>query len=330
MTTRWGIAGTGRMAAVFAADMGAARDAELVAVGSRRQEGADAFAREHGAARAHGSYRALLADPDVDVVYLATPHPQHHRLALAAVEAGKALLVEKAFTATLAGAEEVVAAARTAGVFVMEAMWTRFQPAVVRATELVAEGAIGEVRAVQADLGAHRPFDETDRLFSPGLGGGATLDLGVYLVNVAQHFLGTPTRVQAEGTRYPNGVDATVSTLLGYDDGRSASLVASLESQTPGRAVVLGTAGSIELVPRFHHPREIVLTRHGQQPERFQLPPNGRGYSHEMDEVARCLAAGLTESPTMTLDDTLAVQAVLQTTLDQLGVVLSEDAAVEV
>lgn len=318
------------MAASFAQDFPAADDAELVAVGSRRPESAQAFAREHGAARAHGSYRELLADPEVDVVYLATPHPQHHRLALAAVEAGKPLLVEKAFTATLAGAEQVVQAARAAGVFCMEAMWTRFQPAVVRARELVAEGAIGEVRAVQADLGAHRDFDPTDRLFSPELGGGATLDLGVYVINVAQQFLGTPSVVQAAGSTYPNGVDATVSYLLGYDDGRSASLVCSLESQTAGRSLVMGTEGHLELEPRFHHPASLVLRRHGREPEAMNLPPTGKGYSHEMDEVARCLAAGLTESPVMSLDDTLAVQAVMQTALDQLGVPVAEDTTLTV
>lgn len=325
MTTHWGIAGTGRMAASFAPDFAHAADAELVAVGSRRQESADAFAAEHQIPRAHGSYRALLEDPDVDAVYVATPHPQHQQLALAAIGAGKALLVEKTFTATLAGAEEVVAAARSAQVFCMEAIWTRFQPAVVRARELVAAGAIGELRAVQADLGAQRPYDPSDRLFSPELGGGASLDLGVYVVNVAQHFLGTPDTVHVAGTTYPNGVDATVSYLLAFSDGRSATLVASLESQSAGRAVLMGTEGHIELEPRFHHPSSLVLRRHDAEPETMALPPTGRGYCHEIDEVGRCLAEGRTESDVMSLDDTLAVQSVLQTALDTLGVPVSED-----
>lgn len=325
MTTRWGIASTGRMADVFAADFASARDAELVAVGSRDGERASAFARQHGIPRAHGSYRDLLADPDVDVVYIATPHPQHHRLALAGIAAGKPLLVEKAFTVTFEGAQQVVDAARAAEVFVMEAMWTRFQPAVTRAQELIDDGAIGELRSVQADLGAHRPFDATDRLFSPELGGGATLDLGVYVLNIAQQFLGTPSTVHAAGSTYPNGVDATVSYLLGYEDGRSASLVASLESQTAGRSVLMGTEGHIELEPRFHHPASLVLRRHGADPEPMSLPPRGKGYGHEIDEVNQCLALGLTESPTMPLADTLAVQAIMQASLDQLGITLAED-----
>ena len=164
-----------------------------MAVASRSQERADAFAARHGIERAHGSYAAILADPDVDVLYVATPHPQHHALALAALRAGKALLVEKSFTATTAGAAEVVDLARATGVFAMEAMWTRFQPAVVAMRELIADGAIGEVRSVQADLGVAREYDPADRLFALELGGGALLDLGVYVVSFAQMLLGTPT-----------------------------------------------------------------------------------------------------------------------------------------
>jgi predicted dehydrogenase len=269
------------------------------------------------------TYRDLL-DSDVDVVYVATPHPQHHALALAAIEAGKAVLVEKAFTATLAGARAVVAAARTRGVFCMEAMWTRFQPAAVRARELIAAGEIGDVFMVQADLGAFRAYDPASRIFDPALGGGATLDLGVYVISVAQHFLGTPDRVTASGARYPNGTDASVAIHLGYDDGRGASLVCSLTSETGGRAVVMGTGGSIELAPRFHHPTTLVVRRNGQPAEELDLPASGRGYAHEIAEVGRCLAAGLLESPVMSLDDTLGVQWVMEETLTQLGITVHE------
>ncbi|HEY0643564.1 MAG TPA: Gfo/Idh/MocA family oxidoreductase, partial [Nocardioides sp.] len=163
MTTRWGIAATGGMAAAFASDLALVPDAELAFVGSRSPERAAAFAERFGATAsgASGTYGDLLAaarSGEVDVVYVATPHPQHHALALAAIEAGTPLLVEKAFTATLAGAQEVVAAARAAGVFCMEAMWTRFQPVVAHLRELVAAGEIGELLLVQADFGAHRAY----------------------------------------------------------------------------------------------------------------------------------------------------------------------------
>jgi predicted dehydrogenase len=307
------------MAAGFVEDFAHVTGALVVAVGSRREDTASAFAQAHDVPRAH-TYRGLVDDPDVDVVYVATPHPHHHALAVAAIEAGKAVLVEKAFTATLAGAQEVVDLARAKQVFCMEAMWTRFQPVVRKARALVDAGEIGEVRMVQADLGAFRSYDPTSRLFARELGGGATLDLGVYPVSIAQHFLGDPDRVHAVGTSYPNGADASVSVLLGYDDGRSASLVASLEGESGGRAVVIGTHGSIELAPRFHHPRTIVVRRNDGPAEEITLDPVGRGYTHEIDEVDRCLAEGLLESEVMPLRDTLAVQRVMQETLEQLGV----------
>ncbi|CUR58661.1 Oxidoreductase domain protein [metagenome] len=318
MTVRWGIAATGKMADVFVPDFAHVEGAEVVAVGSRREESAAAFAARHGIPR-HGSYRALLDDPAVDVVYIATPHPQHRALALAAIAAGKGVLVEKAFTATLAGAQEVVAAARAAEVFAMEAMWTRFQPVVATARELIAAGEIGEPLMVQADLGAFRAYDPADRLFDPALGGGAVLDLGVYVISIAQHFLGDPDRVTATGRLFPNGVDASVTILMSYDDGRSASVIASLESASGGRAVVMGTRGSIELAPRFHHPTTIIVRRNGEAAEEISAQPRGRGYCHEIDEVNRCIEAGLTQSDVMPLADTLGVQRVMQEALEQLG-----------
>ena len=328
--TRWAIAGPGVMSARLAPDFVHVPDAELVAVGSRSLERAEAFAAEHGAERAHGSYAELVADPDVDVIYIATPHPQHHAIALAALRAGKAVLVEKAFTATLAGAEEVVAEARRLGVFAMEAMWTRFQPAIVRARELVDAGAIGELVAVQADLGVPRDYDPDDRLFAVETGGGALLDLGVYLVSFAQMLLGTPATVAAVGTYAPNGVEVSSSLLLGTADGRGATLASSLHSPMPAEARLYGTRGRIELLPRFHHPTAFVLHREGHDPERFDLSPVGDGYAEELIEVTECVRAGRLESGVMPLDDTLAVMGVLEAAAEQLGLSRREDTAVAV
>jgi predicted dehydrogenase len=323
--TRWGIAGLGRIAALVAGDFPHVPGAELVAVGSRAPERAEAFARAHGVPRAHGSYRALIADPEVDVVYIATPHPQHHPIALAAIRAGKAVLVEKAFTATLAGAQEIAGEARVRRVFAMEAMWTRFQPAIVRARELLAEGAIGELVSVQAELGIKREFDPSDRLFAPELGGGALLDLGVYVVSFAQMLFGAPQTVGAVGSLEPNGVEASATLLLGFEGGRSATLTTSLHAPMPGGARIFGTEGWIEVPPRFHHPHRIVLHRNGAAPEEIVRPPLGGGYAHELIEVTECLRANRTESAMMPLDDTLAVMAVLEQAGAQLGVSWSED-----
>ena len=322
---RWGIIGPGRIAQNLVKDFDHVAGAEVVAVASRSADRAAAFAREHRIARPYGSYRELLADPGVDVVYLATPHPQHFAIGLAAIRAGKAVLVEKAFTATLDGATTLAAAARDAGVFAMEAMWTRFQPAVVRARELIADGAIGTVHSVQADLGVLRTFDPQDRIFAHHLGGGAMLDLGVYVVSFAQMVLGDPDRVLAHGSLEASGVDAGASLLLGFPGGRSATLMCSLHSPMPGHARIFGSSGWIDVLPRFHHPSTIVLHRPGWDPMEQTLPPIGAGYSHELVEVTEGIRAGRTESAVMPLRDTVAVQGVLEEALDQLGVRFAED-----
>ncbi len=324
---RWGIVGPGRIATQLVKDFAVTPDAVALAVASRSTERAAAFAAEHGLERSYGSYREIIADPDIDALYIATPHPQHHTIALAAIEAGKALLIEKTFTATVAGAEQIVSAARDRGVFVMEAMWTRFQPAIVAARQLIADGAIGDVRQVQADLGVDRAYDPTDRLFDPRQGGGAMLDLGVYVVSLAQHFLGDPTRVCVSGSLAPTGVDAEAGLLLAYDDGRAASLLVSLRGATPGAARIQGTRGWIDIPPRFHHPKRIVLSRAGAEPEEIVRRPIGGGYAHELIEVTQCVRAGATESAVMPLRDTLAVQRMLNDACEQLGVFHAEDAS---
>ena len=322
---RWGIIGPGRIAEKLVEDFDQVPHASAIAVGSRSIERARDFADRHGLDRAYGSYRELIADDDVDALYIATPHPQHHAVALAAVAAGKAVLVEKTFTATVAGAEEVISAARAAGVFAMEAMWTRFQPAIVAARELIDAGAIGEVRQVQADLGVDRPYDPADRLFDPEQGGGAMLDLGVYVVSFAQYVLGVPDWVRVSGSLAPTGVDREAGLLLGYDDGRAAALLISLRHHTPGAARIQGTQGWIEVPPRFHHPDRVVLHRFGAEPAEIRRPPLGAGYAHELIEVTDGIRAGRTESAIMPLDDTLAVQRILNEACERLGVHHRED-----
>jgi predicted dehydrogenase len=322
---RWGIVGPGRIAESVIGDFALVDGARVAAVASRSADRAAAFAARHGIGRAHGSYAEILADREVDVLYIATPHAQHHSLALRALHAGKALLVEKSFTATTTGAAEVIALARATGLFVMEGMWTRFQPAVVAMRELIADGAIGEVRSVQADLGVAREYDPTDRLFALELGGGALLDLGVYVVSFAQMLLGAPSSVTAVGSRFPTGVDAEAALLLDHGGGRSATLTVSLRNPTPGQARVFGTTGWIDVLPRFHHPDTIVLHRTGTEPETITRRRTGGGYAHEFAEVTQCLRAGRSESSVLPLADTLAVQSVLGEAADQLGVRHTED-----
>ena len=311
---RWGIAGPGRMAAAIVPEFHRAGNAELVAVGSRSAERAEVFATDHGIDRWHSSYQALVEDPAVQAIYIATPHPQHTDIALAAIAAGKAVLIEKAFTATPADTERIVDAARQAGVFAMEAMWTRFNPAVAHLREVIARGEIGEIRGCQGDLTAFREFDPDDRLFDPAKGGGAVLDLGVYVISFAQHFLGTPDVVRAVGGRYPSGVEGEFSVLLGYPDGRSATLAGAFTTYGPGRMMLTGTRGWIDVHPRFHRAASVTIWRE-KTPEHLEFDS---GYRYEIEHVGECLAEGLTESPLMTLDDTVAVQRIMAEVLAQI------------
>ena len=241
MTVRW-VAGRGPVAGKVLRDLAHVPSAVLTAFGSRSAGRAEAFAAAHAASAghgqvptAHGSCRALLGDPDVDVVYVATSHPHHRALALAALAAGKAVLVEKSFTVTPAATREVVAAARAVGRFAMEAMWTRFCPAVIRLRELVADGAIGEVCTVTADLGVRHPVDPASRSCHPELGDGLLFHLGVYPVSFTQMLLGAPEAVVAHGVVHESGADVEESVLLRYPGGRSALLFPSLRSPAPGR-----------------------------------------------------------------------------------------------
>ena len=337
MTLRWGVAGPGRIAHGIARDLSVVEGCELVAVGSRSLARAEAFAAEHaasgppGGVRAHGGYRELVADPEVDVVYIATPHRQHAAIARAALAAGKAVLVEKAFTCTVAGAQGVVDVARKHGVFAMEAMWTRFIPLVVRMRELIADGAIGEVRAVHADLGVVKAVDPADRLWDPAQGGGALLDLGVYPVSLAQMVLGTPDSVQVRGTVGPTGVEQDAALLLGYDDGRWAH-ARLLAADAAGRCGGRDRDGGADRRPAAVPPPDRAWCCTGWAPSRRRSRRSmvGGGYSHELVEVRDCVAAGRTESPVMPLSDTLAVMGVLEAALTALGLQLDEDESVEV
>ncbi|WP_250028175.1 Gfo/Idh/MocA family protein [Paractinoplanes maris] len=318
---RWGILGPGGIAASFAADLPLVPGAELAAVGSRNQQTADAFAERFGFARAHGSYADLAADPDVDVIYIATPHAFHDEAALLCIEAGKSVLVEKPITLDLASAAQLVAAARDKGVFLMEAMWMRLNPAIRKIAELVEDGTIGWVSAIHADFGLQGPFDAEHRLRDPKLGGGALLDLGVYPINLVHLILGAPASVQAWAHLTPERVDENTGILLGYEPGAVAALTCSINGQSRNNATITGTEGRIELPEGFFVPRSFVLRRAGHDPETFDFDFPGSGYQFEAAEVQRCLLAGELESPLMPHATTLEVMTLLDTIREEIGVV---------
>lgn len=318
---RWGILATGGIAAAFVKDLRLLPDAEVLAVGSRTPEAAARFAERYAIPRAYGSWAELAADPDVDVVYVATPHSAHHAAAMVCLAGGKAVLCEKPFTLDLATAQELVETARRNGVFLMEGMWTRCNPAVRRAVELVAGGAIGEVTSVQADLGIYGPFEPTHRLRSKVLGGGALLDLGVYPITMAHLALGAPDFVHAWAKLSPEGVDENTGMVFGYSSGAVATLSCGILGHTPVRAAITGTGGRIEFAPRFFCARSFTLVRSPEvEPEVVEFAFEGTGFHFEAAEVQRCLRAGLVESPLVPHAVTLEVMALLDRIRAQLGV----------
>ena len=320
--TRWGIVGTGGIATKFATDLRLLPDAEVVAVGSRSQVTADAFADRFELTGRHPSYDALVEDPDVDAVYVSTPHPGHFAAASLAIQAGKAVLCEKPFTLNATEAAGLVSAARRRGVFLMEAMWTRFLPHVVRIRELLATGVLGDIRTVQADHGQWFRHDVEHRLLNPSLGGGALLDLGVYPVSFASMVLGPPTRVTAVSSPAATGVDAQTSMLLEHDEGRHAVLTTTLAARSPNRAAIVGTDARVEIDATWYAPTTFtVVSRDGEVLGRYDEAHSGGGLRHQAAEVGRCLAEGQLESPVMPLDESVAVMSTLDEVRRQIGLV---------
>jgi len=315
---RWGIIGTGLISSAFAADLEFTDSGTVAAVGSRRQAKADEFGDRFGVPNRHDSYEALVADAGVDVVYVGTPHPMHHADAMLALRAGKPVLVEKAFAMNAAEAEELVATARDAGLFLMEAMWTRFLPHILEIRRLLREGALGEIVTVTADHGQWFAEDRDFRLFAPELGGGAMLDLGVYPVSFASMVLGMPERIVAIGDPAFTGVDAQTSMLFGYASGAQAVLTCTLRAKSPTRGTIVGTDARIEIEGDFYAPNAFTLIPRDGEPSRFEPPHEGRGMLYEADEVARCLDEGLLESPAMPLDETIAIMRTMDEVLAQV------------
>ncbi len=311
---RWGILGTGGIARTFVGDLAYTDDGVVGAVGSRSKSSADAFGDRFDVARRYGSYEDLVQDDQIDAVYVATPHPMHFENATLALNAGKPVLVEKAFTMTGQEARDLVALARLRDVFLMEAMWTRFLPHVVALRELIGAGRLGDIVSFEADHGQWFTLDPAFRLFAPELGGGALLDLGVYPVSFASMLLGTPERITALVEPAFTGVDGQVSMVFGYEGGAQSTLTCTSLARTATRACVSGTLARVEIAGDFYAPTTMTLiTRDGER-EEFSFSSQGRGLHFEASEVARCLRDGRTESDIMPLDESVAIME----TLDQV------------
>jgi predicted dehydrogenase len=304
---RWGILGTGAIARQFVQGLRSLSEAEVSAVGSRSEASVAKFADKWNIPRRHASYEDLASDPDVDVVYIATPHPFHAENATLCLQAGKAVLCEKPFSVNAAEAERVVELARERGLFIMEGMWTRFFPLMEEVRRLVSEGAIGEVRMLNVDFGFRADLDPASRLFDQKLGGGALLDLGVYCVSFASMVLGRPSGSVGLSHLGETGVDEQASIVLEHEGGRLANLSIGIRTTTPQEATIMGTEGYVRIHAPWWRPKSMIISREGTEDVTVGAPVSGNGFNYEAAEVMRCLEAGKTESDVMPLDETISV-----------------------
>ena len=326
-SVRWGILGTGKIARQFAEALQQTPGAVLAGVASRDSAKAAAFAEEFGVAASFGSYQALADADAIDLIYIGTPHPMHHEDAMMALNAGKGVLCEKAFTVNRREAEQVVALARNKRLFLMEAMWTRFMPALAEVRRVIASGAIGTPTHLTADFGFHANYGPEHRVFNPALGGGALLDLGIYPLSVATALLGPVRSVTASAEIGPTGVDLNTGFVLTHEGGALSHCSCSLAARTPCELTVSGELGHVRMNTQFHRATSVSVVLADGSGGTVATPYLGNGYVHEIVEAQRCWQAGLIESPGMTHGETLALMGVMDEIRAQVGVRYAADVA---
>ncbi len=319
-TYRWGIIGTGNIATQFATCLKVCDNAVLHAVGSRSQASADAFGDKFDIPTRHATYEGLINDPEVDVVYVSTPHSLHKENSIACLKAGKPVLSEKPFTLNVSESKEVIAVAKETGLFLMEGMWTRFFPAIKQVESWIASGAIGEPRMVRCDFGFYMEYGERNRLWDPALGGGSLLDVGIYPINLASiAFKDAPETIQGAAHINAQGIDEQAAFVLGYSGGRLATLSSAVRAQSDWNAYIYGETGMIKIHECFWRPHAATLIPREGDPTTFDEPLESIGFEHEIREVMGCLDAGLTECPTMPHSRTLEVMGTMDTLRKQWG-----------
>ncbi|MDR3693684.1 Gfo/Idh/MocA family oxidoreductase [Mucilaginibacter sp.] len=316
-TICWGILGAGRIARKFASDLKLVDGAKLIAVGSRTQESADRFGNEFGIKFRHYSYEALVQNPDVDVIYIATPHNLHFENTLLCINNGKAVLCEKPFAMNARQTDVMISLAKEKKVFLMEALWTKFHPHFLKMQEMIREGLLGDIRSVLINFGFKPAPPIPARLFDPELGGGTVMDIGIYNVFMAMSILGKPDHIDAAMTPAATGVDEQCAILFRYKNGAMAQLFSTFSSNLATEADICGSEGRIRLTSRFYEPSSTIEYYKERVDSRAIIPVHkepGSGYQYEARHVNDCLQKGLTESPVVPLADTI----LLMETLDKI------------
>jgi predicted dehydrogenase len=322
-TINYGIIGPGRIAGSYCRALEQSPGSKIYAIASRDEHRAQEFAKQFKAEVWYGSYDALAKDQNVDVIYIATPHSFHEQQALLCLQHKKPVVCEKPLALSAASAKRIIAASKSNKTFLMEGMWSRFNPAIIKAKELIDDGAIGQVRHLTADFGFQKPYDPKSRLYDPALAGGAILDVGVYPLFLALYLLGRPEDISASAQLAPTGVDESCAIALKYADGVMAQLFCSMLVETKKEAVISGTKGMILIHTPWYKSMGLTLIRNNNE-EKIALPYNGNGFEFQVDEVNRCLAEGLVESPLLNHDFMIMKAEVSDEIIRQSGVVYPE------
>lgn len=319
--TKWGIIGCGGIANVFATSLQALETGTLLAGASRTPGRAQEFAEKHGIERVYTDYESLVADPDVEAVYVATTHNFHYENIRLCLENGKHVLCEKPFTVNAAQTLKLVELARERNLFMMEAVWTRFLPAIRKLQELLAEGIIGEIRTVKADFSIAGEFRAEHRLKNKVLAGGALLDLGIYPITFASIVFGEqPVRIQSSVVKGNTGVDDRSFYLFDYEGGRRAMLSSSFTHIAPSEGIVCGTKGYIRM-PRFHGGQQLEIHLEAKDaPDILSLPfGKGEDFKFELAHAMDCIESGKIQSDILPLSETLAIMQTMDTLRAQWG-----------
>lgn len=324
--TRWGILACGKIAEKFADDLVAhVPDGVVYAVASRDLMRAQIFGQKYGATKVFNSYQELVDCPEVDVIYIASPHALHYEHTLLCLEAGKAVLCEKAFAINTTMVKEMIEKSKEKNLFLMEAIWTRFHPAIAQTLDIIQSGQIGDIVHIVADFGFKAVYDEEARLFNPSLTGGSLYDIGIYPLFISKLILGNPKEMKAVATFAPTGVDSNTSISLSYENGATASLFSTLNAQTDTTCTIYGSKGKIFLHGRFHETKGLTLEIEGQEPQIFETERLGHGYSYEAQEVQNCLKLGKIESDKLPLQFSLELMELLCEIRQQIGLVYPQE-----
>ncbi|APD07652.1 inositol 2-dehydrogenase [Flavobacteriaceae bacterium UJ101] len=317
-TINWGIIGLGKIATKFAYDLQLSETSTLYAVASRSIEKAKDFAKNYNAITYYDSYEALANNPEIDVIYIATPHPFHFENTMMCLQKGKAVLCEKPIGMNRSQTQTMIQEAKKQQVFLMEGIWTRFIPATEKVLELIENDTIGTVNFIRADFGFTGNFSQESRVYNKKLGAGSLLDIGIYPIYLSLLILGIPTEIKAMARMTHTDVDSYCSMLFDYSNTAKANLESTIEAQTPTEAYIYGSKGTLKLHTRFHHTQKLSLIQNEQE-TLLDIPYIGNGYFHEIEEVNHCILKGYTESAKLPLSLSYNLSTLLDKVREKIG-----------